>query len=130
MKTLTSFALALAFSAFTAVAATDFPDISHDELKKAMKQNTVTLIDVNGTDSFKKGHIPGSIDFAAHEEKLGEKLPKDKNALIVAYCGSERCKAYRAAAAKAKELGYTNVKHYSKGIAGWKKAGEKTQSGS
>ena len=33
------------------------------------------------------------------------------------------------AAIKAKEMGYTNVKHYSKGIAGWKSAGEKTEPG-
>jgi rhodanese-related sulfurtransferase len=46
----------------------------------------------------------------------------------VAYCGNEKCGAYAAAAAKAKELGYTNVKHFSGGIAGWKKAGEKTDS--
>ena len=29
-----------------------------------------------------------------------------------------------------KELGYTNVKHLSAGISGWKSAGEKTASGS
>jgi rhodanese-related sulfurtransferase len=130
MKALTTLVIALAFSAFTAVAATEFPDISHDELKKAMKENKVTLIDVNGNESYQKGHIPGSINYIANEENLGAKLPKKKDALIVAYCGNERCKAYKQAAIKAKELGYTNVKHYSKGIAGWKSAGEKTQSDS
>ena len=128
MKTLTTFALTLAFSAFTAMAATEFPDISHDELKKAMKEKKITLIDVNGSESYAKSHIPGAIDFVANEENLAAKLPKDKGSLVVAYCGNERCKAYRQAAVKAKELGYTNVKHYSKGIAGWKEAGEKTDS--
>ena len=121
--------MALALSAITAVASSQVPDISHDELKKAMKEKKVTLIDVNGSETYKKGHIPGAIDFEANEEKLAAKLPKDKNALVVAYCGNERCKAYRAGASKAKELGYTNVKHYSKGIAGWKSAGEKTEPG-
>ena len=41
----------------------------------------------------------------------------------------QACGAYAAAAKKAKELGYTNVKHLSAGISGWKKAGEKTEAG-
>jgi len=121
--------MALALSAITAAASTQVPDISHDELKQAMKEKKVTLLDVNGSETYKKGHIPGAIDFEATETQLASKLPKDKNALVVAYCGNERCKAYQAGASKAKELGYTNVKHYSKGIAGWKSAGEKTEPG-
>lgn len=120
--------MALALSAITAAASTQVPDISHDELKQAMKEKKVTLLDANGSGTYKKGHIPGAIDFEATETQLASKLPKDKNALVVAYCGNERCKAYQAGASKAKALGYTNVKHYSKGIAGWKSAGEKTDS--
>ena len=129
MKKLTTFAAVLALTCLTAIASNQFPDIGHDELKKAMKEKKVTLIDVNGSESYSKGHIPGAIDFAANEDKLAANLPKDKDALVVAYCGNERCKAYMQAAIKAKELGYTNVKHYSKGIAGWKSAGEKTEPG-
>ena len=116
-------AVAIATVAF---AAEKFPDISHSELKEAIKDKKVALIDVNGTDSYKAGHIPGAIDFEADEAKLAAELPKDKSALVVAYCGNESCGAYQRGAKKAKELGYTNVKHYSKGIAGWKKAGEET----
>jgi rhodanese-related sulfurtransferase len=57
---------------------------------------------------------------------MDAKLPADKNALVVAYCGGPSCNAYTAAAKKAKALGYTNVKHLSAGISGWKAAGEKT----
>jgi rhodanese-related sulfurtransferase len=56
-------------------------------------------------------------------------LPKDKNALIVAYCGNPKCTAYQAAAKAAKKLGYKNIKHLSAGISGWKEAGEKTEKG-
>ena len=56
-------------------------------------------------------------------------LPKDKSALIVAYCGNPQCPAYRAAAEAAKKLGYKNIKHLTAGIAGWKAAGEKTEKG-
>lgn len=100
-------------------------DINHADLSKAVKEGKVALIDCNGSDSYKAGHIPGAVDYAANKEKLAEKLPADKGALIVAYCGNENCNAYRAGAEAAKKLGYTNVKHYSAGKAGWAKSGEK-----
>ena len=56
-------------------------------------------------------------------------LPKDKGALIVAYCGGPKCNAYKAAAKAAEKLGYTNVKQFGAGISGWKKAGEPTEKG-
>lgn len=102
------------------LAADKFPEISHEELSKAIEKKKVTVIDVNGTRSYQSGHIPGAIDYAATEKDLAAKLPKDKDALIVAYCGSEKCGAYRRAAEAASKLGYTNVKHYKPGIAGWK----------
>ena len=48
-------------------------------------------------------------------------LPRERP-LVVAYCGGPTCNAYSAAAKAAKELGYTNVKHLSAGISGWKAA--------
>ncbi len=95
-------------------------DIEHEALKKAIAEKSVTLIDVNGSKSYQAGHIPGAIDFAAHKADLASKLPENKDALVVAYCGNEHCGAYMKAAKAAQELGYTNVKHYSGGIAGWK----------
>jgi rhodanese-related sulfurtransferase len=58
---------------------------------------------------------------------LAKALPADKGALVVAYCGGPSCGSYAAAAKAAKELGYTNVKHMSAGLSGWKSAGEKTE---
>ena len=104
-----------------------FPEISIDELKSAIAAKTVTLIDVNGSESWKEGHIPGAIDFRASGDKLGSLLPQDKGALVVAYCGGPQCNAYRAAASAAKQLGYTNVKHLKAGIRGWKAANEATE---
>lgn len=111
------------------VYAGEFPDISIAELKEAINAKTVTVIDVNGTESWKEGHIPGAINFSSSKGKLAKLLPKDKGALVVAYCGGPSCGAYAAAASAAKSLGYTNVKHLSAGISGWKKACEKTEKG-
>ena len=114
----------------TAVFAGQFPEIKIDELKKEIDAKKVTVIDVNGTDSYKSGHIPGAIDYASSKAKLANVLPKDKNALVVAYCAGPKCQAYQAAAKAAEQLGYKNVKHLTAGISGWQAAGEKMEKGS
>lgn len=102
-------------------------DISHADLQAAIAKKSVTLLDVNGSDSFAEGRIPGAIDYIAQKAKIAALLPKDKNALVVAYCGNEQCSAYKAAADAAVALGYTNVKHYAPGIDGWVKSGAKVE---
>lgn len=118
--------LAAAFLALPAFAG-EYPDISISELKEAIAAKKVTVIDVNGSDSYKAGHVPTALNFADVKADLASKLPAEKDALVVAYCGNEKCSAYKAAASAAKELGYTNVKHLSAGIKGWKEAGEATE---
>lgn len=119
-------ALVLALVASSAFAA-EFPDISIADLKQAIADKKVTVIDVNGAASYANGHIPGAVNFADQKDSLATVLPADKNALVVAYCGGPACSAYKAAAKKAAELGYTNVKHLSAGISGWKAANEKLE---
>lgn len=125
MKKLLTILAALMVTA--TVQAGEYPDISISELKSAIEAKKVTVIDVNGSDSYQKGHVPGAIDYSAKKKELAKVLPENKDALIVAYCGGPSCGAYAAAAKAAKELGYTNVKHMSAGISGWMQAGEKTE---
>ena len=129
-------ALAVMFVALTGAAslaeekkATGYGDINIKDLKAAIEAKNVTIIDVNGTESYKDGHIPGAVNFEEVKDSFAKALPKDKNALVVAYCGGPTCNAYAAAAKAAKELGYTNVKHLSAGISGWKDAKEKVEPG-
>lgn len=107
--------------------AIDVPDISLADLKKAIEDKAVTLMDCNGTKSYASGRIPGAIDFDSAAADLAKRLPKDKAALVVAYCGGPKCMAYKAGTEAAMKLGYTNVKHFSGGISGWKDAGEKVE---
>jgi len=115
MRTLLA-ALCLTFS----LAAADFADVSHAELVSAIESKSAVIIDVNGSKSFAKTHIDGALDYEAVKGDLASKLPADKSTLIIAYCGSPQCGAWKKAAAAVSELGYTNVKHYSGGLAGWK----------
>lgn len=121
--------LALLTTALISVSvfAGEFPDISISEVKKLSESKKAVIIDVNGSESYKGGHIPGALDYEVISGKLAKVLPEDKNALIVAYCGGPKCKAYQAAATAAEKLGYKNVKHMSAGISGWKAAGEKME---
>lgn len=112
------------------VYAAQYPEITIPELKSAISAKQVVLLDANGTETWSKGHIPGAIDFTAAKDNLANVLPKDKNALVVAYCGGPKCQAYQAAAKAAQKLGYKNVKHLTAGISGWQEAGEKTEAGS
>ncbi|RKX35839.1 MAG: rhodanese-like domain-containing protein [Verrucomicrobia bacterium] len=129
MKSLLSIVVAFATVVTAQAGSGRYTDISHDSLKEAIADGTVTLIDVNGTRSYDKGHIPGAIDFQANKADLAGALPADKEALIVAYCANVHCGAYQRAAKVAVDLGYTNVAHYSRGIEGWKEAGESVEKG-
>jgi rhodanese-related sulfurtransferase len=119
--------LASLFLATAGFAGERFAAISHPELKQAIADHKVVLLDANGSETYQQGHIPGAIDFSTSAARLASLLPADKGALIVAYCGNEACGAYASAAEAARKLGYTNVRHYSPGIAGWKKSGEKIE---
>ena len=110
-----------------AALAGEYPDISIAELKRAIAEKKAVVIDVNGTESYKSGHVPTAVNYATVKDNLGSVLPKQKDALVVAYCGGPACNAYTRAADAAAKLGYTNVKHLSAGISGWVKAKEELE---
>jgi rhodanese-related sulfurtransferase len=117
----------LALVGTAAAADKTYPEITHDQLVAALANRTATLLDANGTASYKEGHIPGALDFAAVKTRLATVLPRDKAALVVCYCADEDCPDYREAAEAAEELGYTNIKHYAPGISGWKDSGARIE---
>lgn len=118
--------LACVFFASAAMAG-EYPDISISELEAAIKKGDVILLDVNGTSSYEKGHIPGAIDFRANKDDIAAKLGDNKDKLVVAYCGGPTCSAYQAGAKAAEAAGFKNVKHLSAGISGWLQAGKETE---
>lgn len=121
--------VAVALSAMRPAQANEVPSITHQALVKAISAKKVVILDVNGTESYEAGHIPGALNFEQVNGNLKSKLPANKKALIVAYCGGPMCMAYKRGAEAAMKLGYTNVKHYSPGISGWKKSGARVEKG-
>ena len=111
------------------VHAGEFADISLNEVKADATAKTAVIIDANSPDSYKAGHVPGALSFAAIRNNLAASLPADKKALIIAYCGNPHCPAYLQAAKAAAKLGYTNIKHMPDGIDGWRAANLPTEPG-
>jgi rhodanese-related sulfurtransferase len=123
------FALLAATLLTATVYAGEFADISTADVLSAANAKSAVIIDANGPDSYKAGHVPGALSFANIKDSLATSLPADKNALIIAYCGNPHCPAYLLAAKAAQKLGYTNIKHMPAGIDGWNAAKLPTEAG-
>lgn len=118
----------LACALFASIAfAGEYPDISISELETAIKKGDVIVLDVNGSSTYEKGHIPGAIDFRANKDKIASLLGDNKDKLVVAYCGGPTCSAYKAGASAAEAAGFKNIKHLSAGLSGWLQAGKETE---
>ncbi len=104
-----------------------YPEVTYEELATLVKEKKAFLVDANKKETYKNGHIPGAISFVKAQKKLAKKLPKEKDALIVVYCGSVECHAWESAVKEISALSYTNVKHFPGGIKGWKEAGGETK---
>ena len=66
---------------------------------------------------YDKGHIPMAVSIPDSKfDQMTSKLPADKNALLIFYCGGLKCKLSHKSAYKAEALGYTNVKVFAKGF--------------
>ena len=117
--------LAIPFTAFAGTSTCSdeahYPLVTKAELKTMSASGQAVIFDVNSADSFKTAHVPGAIHFESHQNDFAKLLPKEKNALIVAYCGGPMCSAWKKAAEQACTMGYTNIRHFKDGISGWTK---------
>ncbi len=62
-------------------------DLSAERLKDAMDKGTpMLLLNPLSDIEFNEAHIPGSVNIPLHTIMKTDKLPKDKDMLIVTYC--------------------------------------------
>jgi rhodanese-related sulfurtransferase len=81
-----------------------------------------TLVDSRPVPRVQEGSIPTAINIPYPAfDKMTDKLPKDKNALLIFYCSGITCSMSPKSAQKAEQLGYTNVKIYHDGMPDWAK---------
>ncbi len=89
------------------------------------KPDGVLIIDSRSTlRMYDPGHIPTAVSIPDTQfEKMTDKLPTDKTALLVFYCGGVDCILSHKSAFKAEKLGYGNIKVYAEGYPDWLKKG-------
>jgi rhodanese-related sulfurtransferase len=112
------------------LAAADTPDwMFHDIVEadfvaqyvQVPPADNVMIIDARPKRAkYDQGHIPGAVSIPDLEfDEHVDKLPADKDTLLIYYCGGLKCKLSHKSARKAEALGYTNVKVFAKGFPGW-----------
>lgn len=119
---------AVGFPAWMKVSG-NYSSVSVEWVKKQIDNKAdMVLIDSRPKrKKYDKGHIPTAISIPDSQfGKFKDQLPKDKNKLLVFYCGGFKCKLSHKSAKKAIDLGYTNAKVYAAGYPAWKKFAGKT----
>jgi len=95
-----------------------------DQLEKLValgpEKGKYLLVDCRPAIRFNEGTIPTAINlpFPAFDKNV-DKLPADKGALVIYFCSGKTCNMSPGSMAKAKKLGYTNIKVYVDGMPGW-----------
>ncbi|MBM9613588.1 hypothetical protein JWJ90_04725 [Desulfobulbus rhabdoformis] len=99
-------------------------EIKTKELQTLLASNTdLFLVDSRPTGRYNQAHLPGahSIPMPVLKKKKAAVLPKDKNTMLIFYCGGITCPLSPGSAIIAKDLGYTNVNVYHEGEPVWSK---------
>ena len=105
------------------------PTLTVDQVDQELAAGKAVAIDCNGEATRKKlGVVPGAVLLSDDDSFQPSELPADKTKELVFYCANTECGASHHAASKALLAGYTKVEVMPDGIAGWVKAGKKTQS--
>jgi rhodanese-related sulfurtransferase len=101
--------------------------ISPEEVLRLIQAKQVSVFDVNSRESWRRTHVPGALNIDPLEcENFN--LPADKNSPLLFYCSNYFCRKAPNAARRTKNIGYSDVRVMSAGIAGWLAARLPTES--
>jgi rhodanese-related sulfurtransferase len=98
--------------------------IKIDEVEKLValgpEKGNFTLLDSRPLPRYQDGFIPGAVNlpYPAFDKNL-DKLPTDKNRLIIFYCAGITCTMSPKSLEKAEQLGYKNLKVFREGMPAW-----------
>lgn len=82
------------------------------------------LVDSRPLIRYNEGHIPGAISLPYSDfDKLAWRLGRDKDKLIIFYCGGPGRQLCVNSGAKAEKAGFPRVKIFPDGLYAWKRAG-------
>ncbi len=98
--------------------------VNLEELRAAMSDDRVTVVDALPAAPYAGRHLPGALNVVAEDsdEQVRAALP-DPDAPIVTYSTDERCTRGPELAARLRGLGYRDVRTFGGGIESWIAAG-------
>lgn len=95
--------------------------VTHNELLQRLRDPWLALVDVLPVESYAEAHIPGAISLPFPEiRENGRTILRDLNREIVVYCAGSTSILSLQAVGVLKELGYSNVRRFEDGLAGWR----------
>ncbi len=99
--------------------------ISPADMHTLIKGNSdFLLIDSRPAKRYSASHLPGAISLPVCEtQELLQNLPKDKDKLLIFYCGGPTCGMSPKSAGQADKAGYKNIRIMLAGESAWIKAG-------
>ncbi len=92
--------------------------IAHDDMVEAIASGEHTVIDVREVHEHRAGHIAGSINVPLSNFHP-DNVPDDKPIIVYCATGGRSAMAMQIL----EQAGFTNVRNYRPGIAGWRMQG-------
>jgi rhodanese-related sulfurtransferase len=100
------------------------PTISRDELRQAIQDDAVTVVEALPPMYFDDAHLPGAMNLP-HDRvrELAPALLPDRDAPVVVYCASLSCQNSAITTRELIAMGYRDVREYAAGKQDWLDAG-------
>jgi rhodanese-related sulfurtransferase len=104
-----------------------FDPVTLKDLRRMMRADEITVVDVRPADEYESGHIPGALSIPVGELKRRlREIPKGRE--VVAYCRGRYCVFSLDAVKLLRKQGY-RARRAEEGLADWKAAGLPVASG-
>jgi rhodanese-related sulfurtransferase len=84
-------------------------------------ERVALIVDARPTIKYNEGTVPGALNIPFQDwEKRKGLLPNDKNSQLIFFCGGLKCDLSDKSAARAREMGYADVRTFAYGWPDWK----------
>lgn len=104
--------------------------ITRDELRTALEEGGVVVLDTLPASYYEQTHIPGALNLVESDvEALASTLIPSLSTPVVTYCSNSACGNSQAVATLLERAGYIDVRKYRDGIQDWVGAGMPVESG-
>jgi len=113
------------------------PEISTADLRAALTDPKVVVLDARPPEEYGVSHIPGALNVAGKTGTTAAlyvadvnhvvRLVPDRSRPVVLYCNGPYCGRSKRLAAELVKIGYTEVRRYQLGIPTWRALGGVTQ---